>query len=193
MKKLSYYDLPVQDLLLAIIESLRMSERIYSAALPLAVCKDLRAEWQHQLETVTLHQEVLLSACKELSVDTVQDSQSREMVRHSGDCLIQGFRISQTGEDHETTQIVACEAIVQIENKVLTGLELLGKYALANNSELGNFLKGTYSRLTAEHSLYVSRNKDWCSELSGIPLGLPASLPPISVPTWSYRPPQNSQ
>jgi rubrerythrin len=168
----------LNELLLQMLETEVGGVRVYKRALACVANDDLREEWQKYLKQTERHVDVMRTLFGKLGLDPEQETPGRGVVRHIGEGLVQAMELARQGGDPATTQLVACECVVNAETKDHLNWSLLARYAEEADGEEGNALTAACEEVEDQEDEHLYHSKGWCRELWIASLGLPAVLPP---------------
>lgn len=152
--------------------------QVYQTALQCAVNEDLKEEWEEYLEQTQNHSKILENVCKELGVDTSEETPGRKVVRHIGESLVKAMELAKQSGDPEMAQVVAAECVVHAETKDHLNWELIGLLSQKLKGDEKKLLKEAYEEVEEEEDEHLYHTKGWARELHIEGFGLPAVLPP---------------
>jgi hypothetical protein len=151
---------------------------VYETALQCAVNDGLRKEWEEYLSQTTNHVTVLTNVLKKLGLNPDQDTPGRNMVRHSGMCLVKTMEIARMAGKPQAAEMVAAECVVLAETKDHMNWELIGAVSNSLTGAEKELLQKAYDQVEDEEDEHLYHTTGWARELHLQALGLPAQLPP---------------
>lgn len=152
---------------------------VYETALRCAINGDLSKEWEKYLGQTRNHVNVLTSVLKKLGLNPDQDTQGRNVVRHSGLSLVKTMEIARMAGKPEAAQIVAAECVVQAETKDHMNWQIIGAVSDSVEGTLRELLQRAYDEVEDEEDEHLYHTTGWVRELHLRAVGLPAQLPPV--------------
>ena len=168
----------LHELLYQALETEAGGVQVYETAIRCAVNEDLKQEWQKYLEQTRTHEQLLRGLFKTMGLDPSQDTPGRRVVRHKGESLVEGMKMSLKGNNPPAAQLVAAECVVTAETKDHQNWELLSQAAQQLPGEQGKALKQACEQVENEEDEHLYHSMGWSRELWIESLGLPAVLPP---------------
>jgi rubrerythrin len=168
----------VNELLLEALETEKGGVQIYETAIRCALNEDLKEEWQEYLEQTRNHVATLENVCKELGLDSAEETPGRKIVRHIGSSLVQAMSMAQQNGNREVAEIVAAECVTLAETKDHLNWELIGEIAKNSKGDEKKTLQEAYDEVEEEEDEHLYHTKGWTRELHLQGLGLKAVLPP---------------
>ena len=178
MKKQSYDQAQLNELLLQALETELGGVKIYETALMCALNDDLRKEWSEYLDETRKHVEVLGGVFESLELDPHQASPGRKVVGHLGKSLVRAMELALESGDSAAAELVACECVVLAETKDHANWELIGHVAMHGTGPEVKILQAAYDAVEEDEDHHLYHTRGWCRELWIQSLGLPAVLPP---------------
>ena len=151
---------------------------VYETALACAVNDDLREEWQKYLEQTRNHVTLLIEVLKKLGLNPDQETPGRNVVRLSGQSLVQLMRVAASLGNPSAAQIVAAECVVLAETKDHMNWELMTAAAESLSGSEQKILKDAVEQVEDEEDEHLYHSTGWARELHLEALGLEAELPP---------------
>ncbi len=170
-------DKQVQELLYQALETELGGEQIYTTAVKCARNPDLKEEWEKYLEETKRHQQVLLKAFDELSLDVNAQTPGRAICKHNGESLVAAMEMALKSAP-EAAEIVAAECVSLAETKDHLNWELIGRVGEASKGAQKKALTEAYSEVEDEEDEHLYHTKGWMRELWIDALGMPSVLPP---------------
>lgn len=152
--------------------------QVYQKALECAVNEDLKQEWEEYLEQTQNHSRILENVCKELGINTSEETPGRLVVRHIGESLVKAMELAKENGEPDMAQIVAAECVVHAETKDHLNWELIGLLSQKLKGEEKKILKEAYEEVEEEEDEHLYHTQGWARELHIEGFGLPAVLPP---------------
>jgi rubrerythrin len=168
----------VNELLLEALETELGGVQIYETALRCALNEDLKEEWQEYLEQTRNHVTTLENVCKELGLDSTQETPGRKVVRHIGSALVQAMSMAQQNGNRENAEVVAAECVTLAETKDHLNWELIGEIAKNMEEDEKETLQNAYDEIEEEEDEHLYHTRGWTRELHLQALGIEAVLPP---------------
>lgn len=178
MKKTSFNEAQLTELLYQALETERGGIKVYERAVKCATNDDLRKEWQEYLEQTRRHEQILLQVFEQLGLDPSVRTPGQEVVGHIGKSLVRAMEMAQQGDDPDAAQLVACECVVLAETKDHQNWELIGHVAEHGSGAQTKVLKAAHEEVEQEEDHHLYHTKGWCRELWIDSLGFRAVLPP---------------
>jgi hypothetical protein len=151
---------------------------VYETALACALNEDLRDEWQKYLEQTRNHVTVLVDVLKKLGLNPDQETPARNVVRLSGQSLVQLMRVALSLGKPSAAQVVAAECVVLAETKDHLNWELLASAAESLSGLEQRTLQVAVEQVEDEEDEHLYHSTGWARELHLEALGLDAELPP---------------
>jgi rubrerythrin len=171
-------DNQLQDLLYQALETELGGVQVYQAALACAQNDDLRQEWEHYHEQTSHHVELVENVLRAFELDPATDTPGRQVVRHTGEALVNAIALAQAGATAEQAQVVAAECVTLAETKDHLNWELVGEVVTHLTGEAAKVLRAAYKEVEEEEDEHLYHNTGWARELWIEGFGLPAVLPP---------------
>ena len=168
----------VNELLLQALETELGGVQVYTNAVRCAVNEDLREEWEKYLEQTTNHVEILKDVFGKLGLDPDAQTPGRQIVRHTGESLVQAMKMAKQAGDPAAAQLVAAECVVLAETKDHLNWELIGAVAEKSAGKNKEVLKAACDEVEEQEDEHLYHTTGWCRELWIESLGMPAVLPP---------------
>lgn len=168
----------VNELLLEALETEKGGVEIYETAIRCAKNEDLKEEWQEYLEQTRNHVKTLEGVCKELEIDSSEETPGRKIVRHIGSSLVQAMSMALQNGDRDSAEIVAAECVTLAETKDHLNWELIGEIAKNMKGDKKKTLQDAYDEIEEEEDEHLYHTTGWTRELHLQGLGLKAVLPP---------------
>jgi rubrerythrin len=178
MKKTTYDEAQVTELLYQALETELGGERVYEKALDAVQNEELKDEWEKYLEETRQHEQILLGLFKELGLDPKVSTPGREVVRHHGDGLVKAIEKAIRAGQPLAAQLVATECVVLAETKDHLNWELIGHIAKNGKGPWTEAMARAYEAVEPQEDHHIYHTKGWARELWIESLGLPAALPP---------------
>ena len=168
----------VHDLLYQAYETELGGVQIYGAALVCAQNDDLREEWKHYLEQTRHHVELVEESLRAFGLDPDAESPGRNVVRHTGEALVQTVNLAREAATPEQAQVVAAECVTLAETKDHLNWELIGEVVKRLTGDAAQVLRAAHKEVEEQEDKHLYHNSGWARELWIESLGLPAVLPP---------------
>ena len=168
----------VEELLLQSLEHEIGGTKVYRTAISCAQNADLAKEWKKYLAETEQHVETLTEVCGAMGIDPERETPGRAVVRFLGGALVEAMNMAKKAGDPAAAQLVACECVVNAENKDHLDWTLIGKCADALEGDKGDALREAYDEHEDEEDEHLYHSKGWCRELWIQSLGINAMLPP---------------
>ena len=178
MKRIPYDVMQVTDLLYQALETELGGEQIYGRAVEAAVDHELREEWTKYLSETKHHQDVLMGVFQNLNLDPDHDTDSRRVVRHLGESLVEAIEMALRTGDSAAAQLVAGECVVLAETKDHLNWELIGHVGEHGDGPWAKVLRAAHAEVETDEDHHLYHTKGWTRELWIEALGFPAALPP---------------
>lgn len=178
MKKVTYDESHVKELLHQALETERGGEQIYEKALQAAQESELKDEWKKYLSETREHQKVLLGVFEEIGLDPDASTPGRKIVAEQGEALVKTIESAIATGEPALAEIVAAECVVLAETKDHLNWELIGHLAKEAKGPWTETLKRAFEAVESEEDHHLYHTKGWARELWIRSLGLPAALPP---------------
>lgn len=178
MKRTSYNQEQVTELLYQALETEFGGELIYEQAVSAAINDDLREEWKKYLAETKHHQDVLLGVFEELGLDPEVQTPGRAVVHHLGASLVKAIKKAVAEAEAGAAQLVAAECVILAETKDHSNWELLAHVAEHGHGPWTKVLQAAVDEIESEEDHHLYHTKGWARELWIESLGLPAALPP---------------
>lgn len=168
----------VEELVYQALETELGGIQVYSTALKCVRNDDLRKEWEEYLEQTTRHSEILQGVCVGLGLDTARDTVGRQIVRLTGESLVEAMERALEEANPDLAQLVACECVVNAETKDHQNWELMRMVSAKLKGDERRILAEACDEVEDEEDEHLYHTMGWCRELWIQSLGLPAQLPP---------------
>lgn len=168
----------LHELLYQALETELGGVEVYEAALSCARNDDLKKEWQEYHEQTTRHVELVRSCLEAFGLDPEAETPGRQVVRHTGQSLVQAIELARSGGDPDEAQVVAAECVTLAETKDHLNWELVGEVVSHLTGEAAKELRAAYKEVEEQEDEHLYHNAGWARELWIEGLGLPAVLPP---------------
>ncbi|HEY7114402.1 MAG TPA: ferritin-like domain-containing protein [Thermoanaerobaculia bacterium] len=168
----------VENLLYEALETEIGGIQVYTNALACAKNPGLKKEWQEYLEQTKRHEKILRGVFATLGLDAGKQTPGREVVRHTGQSLVQAMQIAKQKGEAAAAEIVAAECVVLAETKDHLNWELIGEIAKKATGEQKKALSDAHDEVEDEEDEHLYHTQGWTRELWLGALGLPAVLPP---------------
>ncbi len=168
----------VKELVLQSLEHERGGVKVYEQALQCTVNKELREEWSRYLDQTRTHVEALEKICAAMKLDAEEETPGREVVRATGEALVEAMATALQKGGKDAAQLVACECVVLAETKDHLDWELLGEVSKELKGPAAELLAEACEDIEEEEDEHLYHTKGWCRELWLESLGLKAVLPP---------------
>ncbi|WP_462388113.1 hypothetical protein [Acidovorax sp. Q11] len=178
MNRVHYDSHQLDELVLQMMETEQVGERVYRAALACAHHPALRKEWQGYLKDSQAHQGVVRRMCHALGLDPDAPTAARAVARQLGNTWVQAIETAQRTCDPDTAQRIACECVLHTETSNHAQWELLGRVARVAVGDVGQTLKAAHKAVEKNEEHHLHHIQGWHRELAIQALGLPAVLPP---------------
>jgi rubrerythrin len=168
----------LKELLLQSLEHERGGIQVYETALQCAVNADLKEEWEKYLDQTRNHERILMSVCRDLSLDPEEGSPGRQIVKQLGASLVKAMQTALGAGNPAAAEVVACECVVLAETKDHADWELIGKCAQHADRTQASVLEAAAEEVEEQEDEHLYHTKGWARELWLQSLGLKAVLPP---------------
>jgi hypothetical protein len=168
----------VEELLLQSLEHEIGGVQVYATALTCVVNADLKKEWQKYHDETKKHVAKLEELCATMGIDAKRETPGRQVVRHTGNALVEAMKMALKAGDPAAAELVACECVVLAETKDHADWQLIGKCADHLGGDKAKALEAAYEEIEDQEDEHLYHSKGWCRELWIQSLGLPAVLPP---------------
>jgi hypothetical protein len=168
----------LNELLYQALETEAGGVQVYETAIRCAVNADLKEEWQKYLEQTRNHEQKLRMLMDRLGLDPAKETRGRQVVRHTGESLVEAMTMALKGNNPQAAQLVATECVVNAETKDHQNWELLGQAAEKLPGAEGEALKQICEEVEDQEDEHLYHSMGWSRELWMESLGLPAVLPP---------------
>ncbi len=178
MKKSSYDEAQVTELLYQALETEIGGRQIYEHAVQCAVNKNLKKEWNEYLSETKHHVQVLQSVLQQLELDPEAETPGRAVCRHLGESLVAAMQMAMEAGDPAAAQLVAGECVVLAETKDHMNWELIGHVAQHGTGPFVAVLKKAFEEVEEDEDHHFYHTTGWTRELWIESLGFPAVLPP---------------
>jgi len=178
MKKTTYDESQVTELVYQAYETELGGERIYELAIEAAQNEDLKEEWEKYLSETLHHQEVLLDVIESMGLDPNTPTPGRAIVEQHADALVQIITDAIAAGNPRAAELVAAECVVLAETKDHLNWELIGYVAKESNGPWTKALAAAFEEVEHQEDHHLYHTKGWARELWIQSLGLPAALPP---------------
>jgi rubrerythrin len=168
----------VEELVYQALETELGGVEVYTTAVKCAQNEDLKEEWEEYLEQTKRHVQVMRTVCDGLGLDPEKDTLGRQIVRSKGQALVEAMRTVLKAGDPAAAELVACECVVDAENKDHQNWELMRACSEKLKGEEGKVLADACDEVEDEEDEHLYHTMGWCRELWIQSLGMPAQLPP---------------
>jgi len=168
----------LNELLYQALETELGGVEIYTTALRCAQNKELKEEWEKYLEQTRTHVQIVQNAMNELGLDPEEETPGREVVRHTGESLVQAMEMALEEGKPEEAEVVAAECIVLAETKDHLNWHLIGEAAKKAKADVAKVLKAAHEEVEDEEDEHLYHTQGWARELWIQSLGMKAVLPP---------------
>ena len=168
----------VHELLYQALETELGGVEVYTTAVECASNPELRKEWQKYLKQTREHVETVEGICRELGLDTGEETPGRLVVRSIGEALVAAMKQAQASGDKSAAEIVAAECVTLAETKDHMNWELIGELVKSAEDELADVLRKPHEKIEEEEDEHLYHSQGWGRELWIKALGLLAVLPP---------------
>lgn len=178
MKKTTYDETQVVELIYQAYETELGGERIYERAIEAAQNDDLKQEWEKYLAETLHHQEVLQEVLETMGLDPNTRTPGRVTVEQHADGLVQIIADAIAAGNPTAAELVAAECVLLAETKDHLNWELIGHVAKEGKGPWASILEAAFEEVEHEEDHHLYHTKGWARELWIQSLGLPAALPP---------------
>jgi len=168
----------LNELLYQALETELGGVEIYTTALRCAQNKELKEEWEKYLEQTRTHVQIVQNVMNELGLDPEEETPGREVVRHTGESLVQAMEMALEDGKPEEAEVVAAECIVLAETKDHLNWHLIGEAAKKAKADVAKVLKAAHEEVEDEEDEHLYHTQGWARELWIQSLGMKAVLPP---------------
>ncbi|HEX4024162.1 MAG TPA: hypothetical protein VHX52_05585 [Steroidobacteraceae bacterium] len=168
----------LKELLLQSLEHERGGILVYETALKCAINDDLKEEWDEYLDQTRNHERILMSVCRDLSLDPEESSPGRQIVKQLGAALVKAMQTAHGAGNPAAAELVACECVLLAETKDHADWELISKCAQHADRKQASVLKPAAEEVEQQEDEHLYHTKGWARELWLQSLGLKAVLPP---------------
>lgn len=168
----------LNELLYQALETEAGGVQVYETAIRCAVNTDLKEEWQKYLKQTRDHEQMMRSVMEKMGLDPAAETPGRQVVRHTGESLVEAMKMALKANTPQAAQLVAAECVVTAETKDHQNWELLGEVAKRIPGEEGKALKEACEKVEDQEDEHLYHSMGWSRELWIESLGLPAVLPP---------------
>jgi rubrerythrin len=168
----------LNELLYQALETELGGVEIYTTALRCAQNKELKEEWEKYLEQTRTHVQIVQNVMNELGLDPEEETPGREVVRHTGESLVQAMEMALEEGKPEEAEVVAAECIVLAETKDHLNWHLIGEAAKKAKADVAKVLKAAHEEVEDEEDEHLYHTQGWARELWIQSLGMKAVLPP---------------
>ena len=168
----------LNELLYQALETELGGVEIYTTALRCAQNKELKEEWEKYLEQTRTHVQIVQNVMNELGLDPEEETPGREVVRHTGESLVQAMEMALEEGKPEEAEVVAAECIVLAETKDHLNWHLIGEAAKKAKADVAKVLKAAHEEVEDEEDEHLYHTQGWARELWIESLGMKAVLPP---------------
>jgi hypothetical protein len=160
------------------LETEKGGVEVYETALRCAINDDLIEEWEKYLEQTRNHVDVLLDVFKKLGLNPDQETPGRNIVRLSGQSLVEMMEVALAIGKPAAAQVVAAECVVTAETKDHLNWELLAAASDALTGVEQTTLENAVEQVEDEEDEHLYHTAGWARELHLEALELEAELPP---------------
>lgn len=168
----------LHELLFQALETEVGGIQVYETALRCAIDEDLKEEWTKYLEQTRTHEKIMRNLLADMGLDPAKETPGRQVVRHTGESLVEAMNMALKAGNPDAAQLVAAECVVTAETKDHQNWELLGETAEQLQGAEGQALKGACEQVEDQEDEHLYHSMGWSRELWLDSLGLPAVLPP---------------
>jgi len=168
----------LHELLFQALETEVGGIQVYETALRCAIDEDLKEEWTKYLEQTRTHEKIMRNLLADMGLDPAKETPGRQVVRHTGESLVEAMNMAVKAGNPDAAQLVAAECVVTAETKDHQNWELLGETAEQLQGAEGQALKGACEQVEDQEDEHLYHSMGWSRELWLDSLGLPAVLPP---------------
>lgn len=165
----------VRELLYRALETELGRIRIHRMAARCAVTEDLRSEWQRCLEATHAHVRILGQVFNTLDLDPDAETPGRLIVRFKSQALVESIEMAVDIESPAAYQLVAAEALAEIDTGHDDNWELIGRIAATTTGPVASVLRDAAERM--ERCDHRQRTAGLARELWIESLGIPVRLP----------------
>lgn len=168
----------LHELLFQALETEVGGIQVYETALRCAIDEDFKEEWTKYLEQTRTHEKIMRNLLADMGLDPAKETPGRQVVRHTGESLVEAMNMAVKAGNPDAAQLVAAECVVTAETKDHQNWELLGETAEQLQGAEGQALKGACEQVEDQEDEHLYHSMGWSRELWLDSLGLPAVLPP---------------
>jgi len=168
----------VEELLLQALETEIGGTQVYETAVQCALNDDLKEEFGEYLAQTRRHVEIVEGLLAKFGLDRETSSPGREVVRHTGQSLVQAMEMALKEGPPEAAQLVAAECVTLAETKDHLNWELLAQLAGQLKGDKAKALKQASEEVEEQEDEHLYHSTGWARELWLESLGLPAVIPP---------------
>ena len=168
----------LNELLYQALETELGGVEVYTTALRCAQNEELKEEWEKYLEQTRNHVQIVQNVMSELGLDPEVETPGREVVRHTGESLVEAMEMALEEGKPDEAQIVAAECVVLAETKDHMNWELIGEAAKKAKADVAKVLKAAHEEVENEEDEHLYHTQGWARELWIESLGMKAVLPP---------------
>lgn len=168
----------LNELLYQALETEMGGVEIYTTALRCAQNEELKEEWEKYLEQTRNHVQIVQNVMNELGLDVEEETPGREVVRHTGQSLVQAMEMALEEGEPEAAEVVAAECIVLAETKDHLNWQLIGEAAKKAKADVAKVLKAAHEEVEDQEDEHLYHTQGWARELWIQSLGMKAVLPP---------------
>ena len=168
----------LNELLYQALETELGGVEIYTTALRCAQNEELKEEWEKYLEQTRNHVQIVQNVMNELGLDVEEETPGREVVRHTGQSLVQAMEMALEQGEPEAAEVVAAECVVLAETKDHLNWQLIGEAAKKAKADVAKVLKAAHEEVEDQEDEHLYHTQGWARELWIQSLGMKAVLPP---------------
>ena len=168
----------LQELLYQALETEMGGQKLYQAAVAVAVNDDLREEWTKYLEETQTHERILRGVFEAFQLDPEVQTPGRKVVRHKAEALVAAIEMARSSGEPAAAERVAAESVVEAESKDHMNWELIGRVADELTGKEATALREAYAEVGEQEAEHLFHTMGWTRELWIDALGMPAVLPP---------------
>ena len=168
----------LHELLYQALETELGGVQVYTTALRCVENKELKEEWQEDLEQTHKHVQIVTDLMDTFGLDPEKETPGRKVVRHTGESLVKAMEMALKSGEAGAAQLVAAESVVLAETKDHLNWQLIGEAAKKAKGEEAKALKAAHQEVEKEEDQHLYHTAGWARELWLDSLGLKAVLPP---------------
>lgn len=178
MKKTTYDEVQVTELLYQAFATELGGEKVYRTAIEAAQNEDLQKEWNKYLRETLRHQQVTRGLLEAIGVDPDAQTPGRRVVEQQAEALVKTMRDAISTLSPVAAELVAAECVVLAETKDHLNWELIGYLAKEGKGSWTGAMRRAFEEVEHQEDHHLYHTKGWARELWIHNLGLPAALPP---------------